>query len=31
MSKRHFLLYDFLLPALGILAAGYFLSQQFYG
>lgn len=29
MSKRHFLLYDFLLPLLGILAAGRFLSDQF--
>jgi hypothetical protein len=29
MSKRHFLLYDFVLPLLGILAAGTFLSQQF--
>lgn len=29
MSKRHFLLYDVLLPILGILAAGLFLSQQF--
>lgn len=29
MSKRHFLLYDFLLPIAGILGAGYFFSTQF--
>ena len=29
MSTRHFLLYDFLFPILGILAAGIFLSDQF--
>lgn len=29
MSKRHFLLYDFILPILFILAAGRFLSDQF--
>lgn len=29
MSKRHFLLYDFLLPILGIMAAGFFLSNLF--
>lgn len=29
MSKRHFLLYDLILPLIGILSAGLFLSQQF--
>ena len=29
MSKRHFLLYDFLLPLLGIIALGRFLSSEF--
>lgn len=29
MSKRHFFLYDFLLPLLVVLAAGVFLARQF--
>jgi signal transduction histidine kinase len=29
MSTRHFLLYDFLVPIFGILAAGFFLSSHF--
>ncbi|GEM_PF-2972562 len=29
MSKRHFFLYDFLLPLIGILALGRFLSDRF--
>lgn len=29
MSKRHFFLYDFILPIAAILGAGFFLSNQF--